>query len=234
MSTKRIRPLWTVCFENRRKLQQTLRRYNDLPNNTTRTSWDVPGPISRLLHQYLTTILRTQRTTSQNGFWQRYKFHRSRKRTQQTLRRWCYTLILRQPSDLMDIQPCLCFSFRRCMGTTHKISQRLVLCHHKKPDSNRRHSTPFFAKLNTSWTQDPSLQFHHRPKMLKPSHQIIFFSGERMPPCHFYKPNSRQHSVDNGNLPNNSQSIFGNDCWRSLFQHYCQDNDGQRRRRLSK
>ena len=35
--------------------------------------------------------------------------------------------------------PALCSPFRRCMGTTHKISQRLVLCHHRKPDSNRRH-----------------------------------------------------------------------------------------------
>ncbi|XP_063725748.1 uncharacterized protein LOC134853668 [Symsagittifera roscoffensis] len=40
--------------------------------------------------------------------------------------------------------------------------------------------------------------------------QTIFFSEERMPACHLYKPNSPQHSVDNGKSPNNSQPKFGN------------------------
>ena len=36
--------------------------------------------------------------------------------------------VKRQPWDWMNLQPCLCASFWGCMGTTQKISQRLVLC----------------------------------------------------------------------------------------------------------
>ena len=36
--------------------------------------------------------------------------------------------VKRQPPDWMNLQPCLCSSFWGYLGTTQKISQRLVLC----------------------------------------------------------------------------------------------------------
>ena len=94
--------------------------------------------------------------------------------------------ILRQPSDWMDLQPCLCSSFRSCMRTTHKISQRLVLCHHRKPDSNRQHIQ---HRSLRSWTLHER-KTHHYSFSIARNHFFLGRPHASMPPLQTQQPST--------------------------------------------